>query len=179
MVTMRRVNRLLCIVICFTLSAGASADANAQQPNIVLIISDYMGYHDTEPYGAEDVRTPSLARLASAGVTMTDFYAAAPVCGPARAALYTGQYPARIGFEKNIRKEQSPLTRQLYWRADLYDFGKQPAIQDGRWKYVRHGNTQFLFDLNADLSERNNLFYEHTEVVNRLRADLDAWQESL
>ncbi len=39
--------------------------------NIVLIISDYMGYRDTEPYGAEDVRTPSLARLASEGVTMT------------------------------------------------------------------------------------------------------------
>ncbi len=103
---MHRVNRFFLIVICFTLLAGASADANAQQPNIVLIISDYMGYHDTEPYGAEDVRTPSLARLASEGVTMTNFYAAAPVCGPARAALYTGQYPARIGFEKNI--EQRP-----------------------------------------------------------------------
>ena len=76
---MHRLNRLFFIVIWYALSAGASADANAQQPNIVLIISDYMGYHDIEPYGAEDVRTPSLARLASAGVTMTDFYAAAPV----------------------------------------------------------------------------------------------------
>ena len=53
MVTMHRVNRFFLIVICFTLSAGASADENAQQPNVVLIISDYMGYHDTEPYGAE------------------------------------------------------------------------------------------------------------------------------
>ena len=86
-VTMSRVNRLFFIVVCFTLSFGANADGNEQRPNILLIISDYMGYHDTEPYGAEDVRTPSLARLASEGVTMTDFYAAAPVCGPARAAL--------------------------------------------------------------------------------------------
>jgi len=78
-----------------------------------------------------------------------------------------------------LRQEQPPLARQLYWRADLYDFGKQRAMRDGQWKYVEHGNTQFLFDLNADIGERNNLFYEHTDVVNRLRADLAAWQEGL
>ena len=418
---------ILSVIFCIVANAAEHSD----QPNIVLIISDYMGYHDTEPYGAEDVRTPSLARLAAEGVTMTNFYAAAPVCGPSRAALYTGQYPARIGFEKNIRteadglsssvpslprwlkdsgyrtalfgkwhlgsaadftpnahgfdefvghhawtisyynhlndqgkaglykndevvhrdgyltdlltneavdfidrnkdepffltlaynaalppyqppglpeenwndgwdvntatrddyikmvermdqgigkvldsldendltertlviylydhggrhlvnsaplfhgfsnvweggiripailrlpnvipqnersdmpgiamdltatildvaglpdatetldgtsllpylrKEQQPLSRQLYWRADLYDFGKQLAIRDGKWKYVEHGNTQFLFDLENDVSERNNLFFEHTDVVNRLRSDLQSWQDSM
>jgi arylsulfatase A-like enzyme len=75
-----------------------------------------------------------------------------------------------------LRKEEAPLSRQLFWRAELYDFGKQRAIRDGQWKYVEHGNTQFLFDLDADVSERNNLFYERTDVVNRLRGDLDAWQ---
>ena len=84
-----------------------------------------------------------------------------------------------ISLIPHLRQEKPSLSRQLYWRADLYDFGKQLAIRDGQWKYVEHGNTQFLFDLNADVSERNNLFYEHTDVVNRLRADLDAWQESL
>ncbi len=78
-----------------------------------------------------------------------------------------------------LRKEQAPLPRQLFWRADLYDFGKQRAIRDGRWKYVEHGNTQFLFDLDADVSERNNLFYEHTDIVNLLRSDLDAWQQRI
>ena len=61
---------------CFALSFAANAADTVHRPNIVLIISDYMGYHDTEPYGAEDVRTPSLAQLAAEGVTMTDFYAA-------------------------------------------------------------------------------------------------------
>jgi arylsulfatase A-like enzyme len=111
--TISRINRLFFTVICLTLSIGACADGNKRQPNIVLIISDYMGYHDSEPYGAEDVRTPSLARLASEGVTMTNFYTAAPVCGPARAALYTGQYPARIGFEKNIRSEADGLSSSV------------------------------------------------------------------
>jgi hypothetical protein len=59
-VTISRVNRLLLTVICFTLSFGTNADGSEQQPNIVLIISDYMGYHDTEPYGAELVRMRDL-----------------------------------------------------------------------------------------------------------------------
>jgi arylsulfatase A-like enzyme len=416
---------ILLFFLVFT-ARGYAADSTGQ-PNIVLIISDYMGYHDTEPYGATDIRTPSLSRLASEGMTMTDFYAAAPVCGPSRAALFTGQYPARIGFEQNIRtqadgltssipslprwlknagyrtalfgkwhlggapdfrpnahgfdefvghhewtigyynhkteqgepglyentqiverdgyltdllteeavkfidrnkdrpffltlafnaalppyqppdlpqsewddgwdvntatrddyvkmvermddgvgevlntldrldlksntlvvylydhggrhlvnseplfhgfanlweggiripaimrlpdvipanerssmpgiamdltatilsvagiddaaasldgvnlipyfrKEQPPITRQFYWRADFYDFGKQKAIRNGRWKYIEDGNTQFLFDLGADVSERHNLFYQEPEVVNKLRTDLGSW----
>lgn len=423
--------RVALLVFCVAISVAASAADNVDRPNVVLIISDYMGYHDTEPYGATDVRTPSILRLASEGVTMTDFYAAAPVCGPSRAALFTGQYPARIGFEQNIRgeadglsstipslprwlknagyrtallgkwhlgrtpdltpnahgfdefighhewtigyynhkteqgkpglfendhiverdgyltdlltdeavkfidrnqdrpffltlsynaalppyqppglpeskwnegwdvnqatredyvqmvermdegigrvldtldtrgltsgtlvvymydhggrhlvnseplfhgfaslweggiriptilrlpgvipsnersnipgiamdltatilsvagiedaatkldglnlipalrDEQPPPDRQLFWRADLYDFGKQKAIRDKNWKYVEHGNTQFLFDLNVDGGERHNLFYKQPDTVKRLRNDLNTWIESL
>ena len=72
------------ILAAFTgLFAGAawSTAAADDQPNVVLIVSDYMGYRDTEPYGATDVRTPSLAQLANDGVMFSNFYAAAPVCG--------------------------------------------------------------------------------------------------
>ena len=89
--------------------AAAQASPEAARPNVVLIISDYMGYQDTEPYGAGDVRTPALSRLAAEGARFSNFYAAAPVCGPARAALYTGRYPASIGFETNIRTADDGL----------------------------------------------------------------------
>jgi arylsulfatase A-like enzyme len=102
-------------------------------PNILLILSDYMGYHDSEPYGATDVRTPQLSRLASEGVRMTNFYAASPVCGPARAALLTGQYPARIGFEANIRSVADGLSSSIptlpRW---LQDAGYHTALL-GKW----------------------------------------------
>ena len=427
----RSTTRSAIAVFLLSISAVGCAAESDDRPNIVLIISDYMGYRDTEPYGATDVRTPSISRLASQGVTMTDFYAAAPVCGPARAALYTGQYPARIGFEKNVRPEsdglsssipslprwlknagyrtalfgkwhlgrmsdhspnthgfdefvghhewtisyyghktasgepglyhddrlverdgyltdlltdeavrfidgnqdrpffltlaynaalppyqppelaesdwdtgwdvntatrddyvrmvermdhgigrvldtldaldlesntlvvylydhggrhlvnseplfhgfanlweggiriptilrlpgvipadekrnmpgiamdltatilsaagiddpvasldgidlipylrnaQSPPVRQFFWRADFYDFGKQRAIREGNWKYIEHGNTQFLFDLSVDIGERHNSFNKHPAVVERLREDLDAWTNRL
>ena len=416
-------------VVSLASSMAASASDDERPPNVVLIISDYMGYQDIEPYGATDIKTPSLSRLASEGVTMTDFYAAAPVCAPARAALYSGQYPARLGFEGNVnpkkgglasqvptlprwlkgagyrtalfgkwhlgsspsytpnahgfdeflghhdwtvgyydhknsrgepglyrndslierdgyltdllsaeavrfidrnrgqpffltlsynaalppyqppglpesrwgegwdvdtatrddyrqmvermdegighvldkldvldiarntlviylydhggrhlansgplfhgfgtlweggiriptimrlpgvlpadtrsslpgiamdltativdvagvegvlkqldgeslisvlRKERAPPRRKFYWRSDTSAFGKQRAIRDGKWKYVEHGHTQFLFDLSSDLGERRNLFYKEPEVVSRLRRNLESWFE--
>jgi arylsulfatase A-like enzyme len=418
---------LIALLACVSSSAAAADD----RPNVVLIVSDYMGYRDTEPYGATDVRTPSIAQLAGEGVKFSNFYAAAPVCGPARAALYSGRYPARIGFESNIRTEADGLDsrvptlarwlgnagyrtalfgkwhlgyrpefsprahgydeflghlhwtisyyrhvtdqgepglyrdgtivrrdgyltdiltdeavgfigrsgdapffltlaynaalppyqppglpasawdegwdvnaasrtdvvrmiermddgigrvlgaldahdlaentlvvylydhggrhlvdstplfhgfanlfeggirvpaiirfpgrvpagevfdepaismdltatilhaaglgdeaadldgvdlipalrgesalpdRRLYWQADHYEFGRQRAVRDGRYKYLEHGNTQFLFDLEADIGERHNLFYEQQSVLNRLRADLARWQEEM
>jgi len=105
--------RIPLAIFCLACSAAVCATDDKSSPNIVLIISDYMGYHDIQPYGATDIRTPSLSRLASEGVTMTDFHAAAPVCGPSRAALFTGQYPARIGLEKNIRLETSGLASSI------------------------------------------------------------------
>jgi len=116
---LNRIDTARCRAILLLLFAGtllpacADAQGTPEQPNIVLIVSDYMGYRDIEPYGATDVSTPSLSRLAAEGTRMTHFYAAAPVCGPARAALYTGQYPARIGFEQNIRTEADGLSSSL------------------------------------------------------------------
>lgn len=92
-----------------------------------------MGYGDIQPYGAADVKTPALTRLAEQGVTMTNFYAAAPVCGPSRAALYTGQYPARLGFERNINPHTAGLSASIpslpRW---LKEAGYQTALF-GKW----------------------------------------------
>jgi arylsulfatase A-like enzyme len=177
-----RVTRFVLAVFFLTMSAQGFAAEDAKRPNIVLIISDYMGYHDTEPYGATDVRTPSIARLASEGTTMTDFYAAAPVCGPARAALFTGRYPARIGFEKNIRTEADGLTSSFpslpRW---LKNAGYQTALF-GKWHLGRtadftpnaHGFDEFLGHhdwtigyYNHETEQGQPGLYENDQVVER------------
>jgi arylsulfatase A len=76
------------------------------------MIADYLGYGDLGAYGATDIRTPNLDRLASRRVRFTDHYAAAPVCGPSRAALMTGHYPARLGFETNITRAEDGVPAQ-------------------------------------------------------------------
>jgi arylsulfatase A-like enzyme len=68
----------------------------AERLNIVIILADDLGWADLGCYGSKYHQTPHLDRLAAAGARFTNAYAAAPVCSPTRAALLTGQYPARL-----------------------------------------------------------------------------------
>ncbi|NBP81707.1 sulfatase, partial [bacterium] len=68
----------------------------ATPPNIVLIMADDLGWKDLHCYGNPALDTPVLDRLAAEGVRLTNGYAAAPVCTPTRAAIMTGQSPARL-----------------------------------------------------------------------------------
>lgn len=78
---------------------ATSLAAQAPKPNVVLIIMDDIGYGDLGSYGATDIKTPSLDRLARQGVRFTESYANAAVCTPTRAALITGRYQQRAGLE--------------------------------------------------------------------------------
>ena len=70
---------------------------NVRGPNIVLIMTDDLGYGDLGCYGCADIRTPAIDRLAAEGVRFTTFYANAPECTPTRTALLTGRYQHRVG----------------------------------------------------------------------------------
>lgn len=84
------------------LAAAPLARASPARPNIVLILMDDMGYGDLSSYGAPDIRTPGIDRLAAEGVRFTDFYANAPTCTPTRAALISGRYQQRAGLERPL-----------------------------------------------------------------------------
>lgn len=80
----------------------ASAQPDPRPPNIILILADDLGSMDLGCYGAPDVRTPHLDALAARGLRLTQFYSAAPVCSPSRAALLTGRFPHRAGVPGNV-----------------------------------------------------------------------------
>ena len=81
----------------------AVAEPADRPPNIVLIVTDDMGFNDISLYngGAGDgtLQTPSIDALAQQGVTFTNGYAANAVCAPSRASIMTGRYSTRFGFE--------------------------------------------------------------------------------
>ena len=68
-----------------------------EQPNIVVILCDDLGYGDLACYGHPHIKTPNLDRMATEGIRFTDFYSAAPVCSPSRVGLLTGRSPNRAG----------------------------------------------------------------------------------
>lgn len=71
---------------------------STSRPNIIIILADDLGWGDLSCYGHPSIRTPSLDRMAAEGMRFTDFYSAAEVCTPSRAALLTGRYPIRSGM---------------------------------------------------------------------------------
>ena len=94
----------LCALLLAAPAESLRAQANAAskaRPNIVLILTDDVGYGDIGSYGSRDIRTPHIDRLARGGVRLTDFYAS-PQCTPTRAALISGRYPQRVSLERAL-----------------------------------------------------------------------------
>ena len=98
------------------LSCSTEPDQSASVPNIVLCMGDDHGWHETGYNGHPHVRTPVLDDMASTGLRLDRFYAAAPVCSPTRASVMTGRHPNRIGtFSANwsIRPQEITIAQIL------------------------------------------------------------------
>lgn len=91
------------LLAVLSLAASTEAAEQTRQPNIVFVLADDLGWSELGSYGNTFHETPHLDRLAKQGMRFTNAYAAAPVCSPYRAALLTGQHPARIGILDYLR----------------------------------------------------------------------------
>jgi arylsulfatase A-like enzyme len=107
---------------CFAEAADRPA---VNPPNVVVIMADDLGWMDLHCQGNRHLDTPNVDRLAAEGMRFTDAYAAAPVCTPTRAAMMTGQSPARLaitnhapGHGPRFRPEGSDLM-EAEWNTYL------------------------------------------------------------
>lgn len=82
-----------------------AATVHARQPNIVLIVTDDMGYSDTGAHGCKDIPTPHMDSIAAKGVRCTSAYVSGMQCSPSRAGFLTGRYQQRFGHEFNPSSE--------------------------------------------------------------------------
>jgi len=87
------------IFLILVLSFGIFSFAQ-EKPNIIFLFSDDAGYGDFGFQGSKIMKTPNLDKLAKSGVTFTQGYVSASVCGPSRAGLMTGKYQQRFGYEE-------------------------------------------------------------------------------
>lgn len=127
---------------CQSMGDWTSRVAGAkQQPNIVLILADDLGYSDISPYGGE-ISTPNLEKLAASGVRLTHFHAA-PSCSPTRSMMLSGadthvagvgamaehtppQYVGQVGFE-------GVLTDRVATIAERLAEGGYQTMMAGKW----------------------------------------------
>src|SRR5690606_33317697 len=78
-----------------------------KQPNIIVILTDDMGFSDIGAFGGTFVPTPHLDRLAAEGTKYTQYYSASPICSPSRTSILTGMFPAEWNFTTFLNDRRS------------------------------------------------------------------------
>ena len=110
---MLKKNFLFWLSLLLSPLAGEFSLAHANQPNIILIFIDDLGWSDIGCYGNAFVETPHIDQLAADGLRFTDFYAAGTVCSPTRCAVQSGQNQARIGITDFISGHWRPFEKVI------------------------------------------------------------------
>ena len=124
-----------------------------QPPNVVLIFMDDMGYGDLSSYGALDIRTPHIDKLASEGIRYTNFLSSQAVCSASRASILTGCYANRIGISgalfpnSTIGIADSEMTMAELLKQKNYAtgiFGKWHLGDAKQFLPLQHGFDEYL-----------------------------------
>ncbi len=173
------------LLVFVAAQASSAAAAQPKRPNIVWLIGENLS-HDLGCYGARNVRTPHLDRLAAEGLRFTNAFATNPACAPSRSAFFTGMYqtstdthPMRSHRTDDFRLPEGvrPITHRLrdagYYCANLRTLGGR-EIGTGKLdlNYVNEGP---IYEAGADdwsSLPRDRPFFA---VVNALESEYDIY----
>ncbi len=169
--------------LCIALAAGCPAADAARRPNILWLIGENL-CHDLGCYGAKQVATPNLDRLAAEGVRYTRVFSTNPACAPSRSAFFTGMYqtttdthPMRSHRDDDFRLPEGvrPITHRLrdagYFTANIKAIGDR-SVGTGKLdlNFVNEGPIYMSDDWSA-LKSRQPFF----AVVNSHEMEYDIY----
>ena len=147
---------ILIILSCKEYPATKSIQIKKEQPNVIVIVADDLGWNDVSFHGS-DIKTPSIDLLATESFVFNRFYTA-PVCSPTRAGLMTGKYPNRFGMRYGV---VSPPTKnglppeEITFPEYLANNGYENRAAFGKW-HLGHSNIKY-----HPLNQGFNYFYGH------------------
>ena len=141
--------------------------------NVIVILTDDLGWGDIGANGAGLIRTPNIDRIAREGMRLTSFYSAANVCTPARAALLTGRYAMRSGMQHVIHPQSTDgLPEAEITLAEMLKAGGYTAHMTGKWHLGHqdaHWPTNHGFDSFFGVAYSNDMqpfdLYEGKSVI--------------
>jgi arylsulfatase len=160
---------LFALILIFSFSCGRKiADSERKaSPNIIVIFTDDLGYRDLGCYGAPDIKTPHIDRMASEGIRFTNFYSGQPVCSASRAALLTGCYPSRVSIQgalsPNSRIGLNPEEETI---AEICKSKGYKTAVFGKWHLGHHRDflpTNQGFDEYLGLPYSNDMWPGHPD----------------
>ena len=147
---------LLTPVLCSALTVEARTPkenkvTNREQPNVIIILADDLGYGDLECYGAKNVQTPNVNRLAGEGIRFTNAHTVAATSTPSRYSLLTGEYAWRRPDTDVAAGNAGMIIRpEQYTMADMFKNAGYTTCAIGKW-HLGLGDKTGQQDWNAPL----------------------------
>ena len=136
-------HKLLPISAALLISFTGFCASAAEQPNIVLILVDDMGYADISCYSdLKEVSTPNIDRIAKDGIRFTDGYVSGLQCAPTRAGLLSGKYQQRFGFYNNRDVFDKVFLPQVTIPQVLKKYGYRTGMI-GKWHLGRSEEAEY------------------------------------
>ena len=174
--------RLVLGVLILLSASPVRAAAQDSRPNVLLILADDLGYGDLSCFGAKDLNTPNVDRIAREGTKWTEFYANSSVCSPTRAALLSGRYQELVGVPGVIRTRASDSWGYLHPDAKLAPAylraeGYHTALV-GKWhlglKAPNRPNDRGFHHFHGFLGDMMDDYYKHRRHgTNYMRLDTE------
>ncbi len=136
---------LTCCVLASCFAVAEQPAPPDERPNIIVIMSDDMGYSDIGCYGGE-IKTPTLDGLAANGLRFTQFYNTGRCC-PTRASLLTGLYPHQTGIgwmmsDQGLDGYRGDLNRNCVTIAEVLETAGYATYFSGKWHVTKYTNPQ-------------------------------------
>jgi arylsulfatase A-like enzyme len=122
-----------------------AANCLAESPNVIVILSDDMGYSDVERFGKTEISTPGLNRLAEEGVRFTNAYVTAPICTASRMGLLSGRYQQRFGVYCNFHDaHQNHLAMKATLLPAVFQKAGYRTALVGKWHLSGNSTKRFV-----------------------------------
>ena len=147
-------------------SKESKKEQQVQRPNVIIILADDLGYGDLECYGAKNVETPNVNRLAQQGIRFTDAHAVAATSTPSRYSLLTGEYAWRRPDTDIAAGNASMIIRpEQYTLADMFRHAGYATCAIGKW-HLGLGDQTGRQDWNAPLAATpNDLGFDYHYIM--------------